>query len=117
MQESFRLAQHHLLRALLAELGSDAGLANDDAAVDAGDQTHACAIDHVVAVGGLLLLPQRLWHDAEHEPAVGLPPARHQKVKLEVAQLHSTTMLREMPAAAIRTNKLSKDYGLGRGLF
>jgi ABC-2 type transport system ATP-binding protein len=26
-------------------------------------------------------------------------------------------MLREMAAAAIRTNKLSKDYGLGRGLF
>ena len=38
-------------------------------------------------------------------------------MKLEVAQLHSPTMLREMAAAAIRTNKLSKDYGLGRGLF
>ena len=26
-------------------------------------------------------------------------------------------MLREMALAAIRTSKLSKDYGLGRGLF
>jgi ABC-2 type transport system ATP-binding protein len=38
-------------------------------------------------------------------------------VKLEVAQLHSPNMLRAMATAAIRTNKLSKDYGLGRGLF
>ena len=38
-------------------------------------------------------------------------------MKLEVAQLHSPTMLREMAVAAIRTNKLSKNYGLGRGLF
>jgi ABC-2 type transport system ATP-binding protein len=38
-------------------------------------------------------------------------------VKLKVAQLHSPYMLRAMAVAAIRTNRLSKDYGLGRGLF
>jgi ABC-2 type transport system ATP-binding protein len=38
-------------------------------------------------------------------------------VKLEVPQLHGPNMLRAMAASAIRTNKLSKDYGLGRGLF
>src|SRR5487761_883535 len=38
-------------------------------------------------------------------------------MKLEVSQLHSPTMLREMAVPAIRTNKLSKDYGSGRGLF
>jgi ABC-type branched-subunit amino acid transport system ATPase component len=29
----------------------------------------------------------------------------------------ATNMLLEMPAAAVRTAKLSKDYGLGHGLF
>ena len=38
-------------------------------------------------------------------------------MKFEVAQLHGAYMLREMAASAIRTSKLSKDYGLGRGLF
>jgi ABC-type multidrug transport system ATPase subunit len=38
-------------------------------------------------------------------------------VKFEVAQLHSAYMLREMAVPAIRTSKLSKDYGAGRGLF
>ncbi len=38
-------------------------------------------------------------------------------MNLEVPQLHSPNMLRAMAVAAIRTNKLSKDYGLGRGLF
>jgi ABC-2 type transport system ATP-binding protein len=38
-------------------------------------------------------------------------------VKFEVAQLHGAYMLREMAVSAIRTSKLSKDYGLGRGLF
>jgi ABC-type multidrug transport system ATPase subunit len=38
-------------------------------------------------------------------------------VELEVAQLQSPYMLRSMAVAAIRTRKLSKDYGLGRGLF
>jgi ABC-2 type transport system ATP-binding protein len=38
-------------------------------------------------------------------------------MKLEVPQLHSPNMLREMAVAAIRTSKLSKDYGLERGLF
>ena len=31
--------------------------------------------------------------------------------------MHGAYMLREMPAAAIRTSKLTKNYGLGRGLF
>jgi ABC-2 type transport system ATP-binding protein len=38
-------------------------------------------------------------------------------VKFEVAQLHGAYMLREMAVSAIRTSKLSKDYGVGRGLF
>jgi ABC-2 type transport system ATP-binding protein len=38
-------------------------------------------------------------------------------VKFEVAKLHGAYMLREMAVSAIRTSKLSKDYGLGRGLF
>ncbi len=38
-------------------------------------------------------------------------------MKLEVAQLHAATMLREMAVSAIRTSKLSKDYGAGCGLF
>jgi ABC-2 type transport system ATP-binding protein len=38
-------------------------------------------------------------------------------VKFEVAQLHGAYMLREMAVPAIRTSKLSKDYGAGRGLF
>jgi ABC-2 type transport system ATP-binding protein len=38
-------------------------------------------------------------------------------VKFEVAQLHGAYMLREMAVSAIRTSKLSKDYGAGRGLF
>ena len=38
-------------------------------------------------------------------------------MKFEVAQLHVAYMLREMPVSAIRTSKLSKDYGVGRGLF
>jgi ABC-2 type transport system ATP-binding protein len=38
-------------------------------------------------------------------------------VKFEVAQLHGAYMLREMAVPAIRTSKLSKDYGVGRGLF
>ena len=38
-------------------------------------------------------------------------------MKFEVAQLHGAYMLREMAVSAIRTSKLSKDYGLGRGLF
>jgi ABC-2 type transport system ATP-binding protein len=40
-----------------------------------------------------------------------------EQVKLEVTQLHGAYMLAEMALAAIRTAKLSKDYGLGRGLF
>jgi ABC-2 type transport system ATP-binding protein len=38
-------------------------------------------------------------------------------VKFEIAQLHGAYMLREMAVSAIRTSKLSKDYGVGRGLF
>jgi ABC-2 type transport system ATP-binding protein len=38
-------------------------------------------------------------------------------VKFEVAKLHGAYMLREMAVSAIRTSKLSKDYGVGRGLF
>ncbi|MGH7761679.1 MAG: ABC transporter ATP-binding protein [Candidatus Dormibacteraceae bacterium] len=38
-------------------------------------------------------------------------------MKFEVAELHVAYMLREMAASAIRTSKLSKDYGVGRGLF
>ena len=38
-------------------------------------------------------------------------------MKFEVAQLHGAYMLREMAVSAIRTSKLSKDYGVGRGLF
>jgi ABC-2 type transport system ATP-binding protein len=38
-------------------------------------------------------------------------------VNFEVAQLHGAYMLREMAVPAIRTSKLSKDYGVGRGLF
>src|SRR5258708_39997790 len=38
-------------------------------------------------------------------------------MKFEVAQLHGAYMLREMAVSAIRTSKLSKDYGAGRGLF
>ncbi len=38
-------------------------------------------------------------------------------MNLEVAQLHGDYYAARMPAAAIRTAKLSKDYGLGHGLF
>jgi ABC-2 type transport system ATP-binding protein len=38
-------------------------------------------------------------------------------VKFEVAHPHRAYMLREMAVSAVRTSKLSKDYGLGRGLF
>ena len=38
-------------------------------------------------------------------------------MKFEVPQLHGAYMLREMAVPAIRTSKLSKDYGAGRGLF
>ena len=38
-------------------------------------------------------------------------------MKFEIAKLHGAYMLREMAVSAIRTSKLSKDYGLGRGLF
>jgi ABC-2 type transport system ATP-binding protein len=38
-------------------------------------------------------------------------------VEFEVAQLHNVYMLHEMSAVAIRTSKLTKDYGAGRGLF
>ena len=38
-------------------------------------------------------------------------------MKLEVAQLHGAYMLPEMAAPAIRTSRLTKDYGVGRGLF
>jgi ABC-2 type transport system ATP-binding protein len=38
-------------------------------------------------------------------------------VKFEIAQLHGAYMLREMAVSAIRTSKLTKDYGVGRGLF
>jgi ABC-2 type transport system ATP-binding protein len=41
-----------------------------------------------------------------------------EKVELEVSELHAPYMLAPtMTAAAIRTAKLSKDYGVGRGLF
>ena len=38
-------------------------------------------------------------------------------MKFEVTKLHGAYMLREMAVSAIRTSKLSKDYGLARGLF
>lgn len=38
-------------------------------------------------------------------------------MELDVTHLHGAYMLREMAVAAVRTSKLSKDYGLGRGLF
>ncbi len=38
-------------------------------------------------------------------------------MKFEIAKLHGAYMLREMAVSAMRTSKLSKDYGLGRGLF
>src|SRR5437879_5870430 len=58
VQHSFGLAQPDLLGALLAELGPDAGLADDDAPVLAGDEAHARPVEHAVAVRGCLLSPQ-----------------------------------------------------------
>src|SRR5207302_6577862 len=117
MEDVLRLAQRHLPRPLFAQLAANAGLANDHAAVDAGDEADACAVDHVVRVGWLLLLPKCFRHDAEHQAPVGFPVVGHQQVKLEVAQLHGAYMLPEMAASAIRTSGLTKDYGAGRGLF
>src|SRR5438445_10882700 len=88
VQHSFGLAQPDLLGALLAELGPDARLADDDAPVLACDGAHDRAVDHVLAVRGFLLFPQDFGHDAEHQAAVGLPAVGEQEVKLEVAQLH-----------------------------
>jgi ABC-2 type transport system ATP-binding protein len=43
--------------------------------------------------------------------------ARDEQVELEIAQLHGDYYAARMPPAAIQTSKLSKDYGLGHGLF
>ena len=40
-----------------------------------------------------------------------------QEVELDVAQTHYAYMLVEMAVAAIRTSRLTKDYGSGHGLF
>jgi ABC-2 type transport system ATP-binding protein len=117
MKDVLRLAQCHLPRPFFAQLVADPGLADDHPTVDARDEADARAVDHVVRVGRLLLLPQDLRHDAEHQAPVGFPVVGHQQVKLEVAQLHCAYMLPEMAAPAIRTSRLTKDYGVGRGLF
>src|SRR6266581_2899312 len=101
MKDVLWLAQCHLACPFFAEL-----VANP-----------ARAVDHVVRVGRLVLLPQDLRHDAEHQAPVCFPVVGHQQVKLEVAQLHGAYMLPEMAAPAIRTSRLTKDYGVGRGLF
>ena len=88
VEQVLRFAQGDLPRPLLAQLGADPGLADDDPAVDARDQANARAVDHVVGVGRLLLLPENPRYDTEHQAAVGLPLVGHQKMKLEVAQLH-----------------------------
>ena len=88
MKHALRLPKRDLLRALLAQLVADAGLADDDATVLAGDEAYACAVDHVVPVRRLLLLPQHPRHHTEHQAAVRLPMVGHQEMKLEVAQLH-----------------------------
>src|SRR5579872_4964319 len=72
VQQAFRLAQRHLLRPLLTELGADARLADDDASIYACDQANAGAVDHVVPVGRLQLLPQDLRHDSEHKAPIRL---------------------------------------------
>src|SRR3984893_17838163 len=117
VQQSLGLAQRNLPRPLLAQLGPDARLAHDDAPVHAGDESDARHVDHVVSVRRLLLLPQDLRHDAEHQPAIRLPMTRDEEVELEIAQLHGDYYAARMPVAAIQTSKLSKDYGLGHGLF
>src|SRR5256886_6908679 len=117
MKDVLRLAQCHLPRPFFAQLVADPGLADDHPTVDARDEADARAVDHVVRVGRLLLLPQNLRHDAEHQAPVGFPVVGHQQVKLEVAQLHCAYMLPEMATSAIRTSHLTKDYGVGRGLF
>jgi len=38
-------------------------------------------------------------------------------MKLEVAEVHAAYMLRAMAVPALQTSRLTKDYGLGRGLF
>ncbi len=88
MQQSLGLAQRDLQGALLAELGADAGLADDHLSVNPRDEADAGHVDHVVAVRGLLLLPQHLGHDAEHEAAVGLPSPGDEDVELQVTQPH-----------------------------
>src|SRR5207244_1363252 len=82
-----------LLRALLADLVPDAGLAHDDPSVHARDDADAAGVDHVVAVGRLLLLPQNLGYDSEHQAAVRFPVVRDQEVELDVAQTHYAYML------------------------
>src|SRR5207249_903656 len=117
MKDVLWLAQCHLACPFFAELVANPGLADDHPTVDARDEADARAVDHVVRVGRLVLLPQDLRHDAEHQAPVGFPVVGHQQVKLEVAQLHGAYMLPEMAAPAIRTSRLTKDYGVGRGLF
>ena len=79
-QQAVRLAEADLPGALLAELVADPGLADDDPPVLARDQADACAVDHVVAVGGLLFLPKDLGHHAEHQASVRLPVVGDQQV-------------------------------------
>src|SRR5438477_5201026 len=117
MQEVFGFTNRELLRALLADLVPDAGLAHDDPPVHARDDADAAGVDHVVAVGRLLLLPQNLGYDSEHQAAVRFPVVGDQEVELDVAQTHYAYMLVEMAVAAIRTSALTKDYGSGHGLF
>jgi hypothetical protein len=82
MKQALRLAQSNLQSALLAQLRADACLANNHLSVHTSDETDTRHIDHVVAVGRLLLLPQNLGDDAEHQTAVGLPSPRDEDVKL-----------------------------------
>src|SRR5437899_8282659 len=88
VQHALRLTQHDLLRALLTQLVPYAGLTDDHPAVLARDQAHAGTVDHVVAIGRLLLFPQHLGHYSEHQSSVRLPVVGDQKMKLEVAHLH-----------------------------
>src|ERR1700674_2093537 len=72
-KQTFWLTQCYLLCPLFAELRADACLANNDAAILAGDEADTRAVDHVVSVGRLLLLPKDLRDHAEHQAAIGFP--------------------------------------------
>src|SRR5258708_17367799 len=72
-QQALWLALGDLPRPLLAQLASDSCLEDDDPTVLTRDQAHAGAVDHVVGVRGLLLLPKNFGNDAEHHAAIDFP--------------------------------------------